>query len=90
MQTARHEGPIMSTNIQLRNVPDELHRILKATAALAGMSLSDYLIGHVRRLAEHPTPEEMRQRLERREPVRVSEPPPDVLRRAHGDDDALR
>lgn len=71
----------MATNIQLRNVPDELHRTLKARAALAGMSLSDYLIEYVRRLAERPTPEEMRERLARREPVRVGEPAADVLRR---------
>jgi antitoxin FitA len=71
----------MATNIQLRNVPDELHRTLKARAALAGMSLSDYLIDYVRRLAERPTPDEMRERLARREPVRVSEPAADVLRR---------
>ena len=71
----------MATNIQLRNVPDELHRTLKARAALAGMSLSDYLIDYVRRLAERPTPEEMRERLARREPVRVSEPAAEVLRR---------
>ncbi|MCG6940558.1 MAG: hypothetical protein LJE69_04845 [Thiohalocapsa sp.] len=71
----------MPTNIQLRNVPDELHRTLKARAALAGMSLSDYLIEYVRRLAERPTPDEMRERLSRREPVHVSEPAAAVLRR---------
>jgi plasmid stability protein len=53
----------MSKMIQLRNVPDLLHRQLKARAALAGLPLSDYLIREARKLAEHPTPEEMRQRL---------------------------
>jgi len=38
--------------IQLRNVPDGLHRTLKARAALSGMSLSDYLVAEIRRAAE--------------------------------------
>lgn len=76
----------MSTNIQLRNVPDWLHRTLKSRAALAGMTLSDYLIEHVRRLAERPTPEEMRERLRRRAAVEVSEPAAEVLRRARDGD----
>ena len=58
----------MSKMIQLRNVPDPLHRQLKARAALAGLPLSDYLIREVRKLAERPTPEEMRARLQRRSP----------------------
>ena len=52
--------------IQLRNVPEGLHRTLKARAALAGMSLSDYLITEIRRVAERPTIAELRERLERR------------------------
>ena len=59
--------------IQLRNVPDGLHRKLKARAALAGMSLSDYLIAEVRQIAERPTLGELRERLHRRERV-VSAP----------------
>ncbi len=55
--------------IQLRNVPVSLHRKLKARAAMAGMSLSDYLIAEVRRVAERPNLEEMREILHRREPV---------------------
>jgi len=52
--------------IQLRNVPEGLHRTLKARAARAGMSLSDYLITEIRRVAERPTIAELRERLERR------------------------
>ena len=54
--------------IQIRNVPDALHRKLKSRAALAGMSLSDYLLQQIREVAERPTIEEMRARLERRSP----------------------
>jgi hypothetical protein len=55
--------------IQVRHVPDELHRTLKARAALAGLSLSDYLLQEVQRLAERPTLAELRTRLARRRPV---------------------
>lgn len=53
--------------IQLRNVPDVLHRRLKARAALAGMSLSDYLITEIKQVADVPTLAEMRERLRERE-----------------------
>jgi antitoxin FitA len=64
----------MSRMIQLRNVPDALHRTLKARAAMAGMSLSDYLLSEIREVAERPTMAELRQRLERRQPVHLPEP----------------
>jgi len=61
----------MSRMIQLRNVPDALHRGLKARAAMAGMSLSDYLLAEIREIAERPTLVELRERLHRRKPVRA-------------------
>jgi plasmid stability protein len=61
----------MSKMIQLRNVPDALHRSLKARAAMAGMSLSDYLLGEIKEIAERPTMAEMLERLQKREPVTV-------------------
>jgi plasmid stability protein len=59
----------MSKIIQLRNVPDALHRTLKARAAMAGMSLSDYLLAEIREIAEQPTLVELRERLHQRKPV---------------------
>ncbi len=59
----------MSKMIQLRNVPDALHRKLKARAALEGMSLSEYLIAEARRAADRPSLSELRQRLAERTPV---------------------
>jgi plasmid stability protein len=53
----------MPKMIQIRNVPDDLHGRLKARAALAGMSLSDYLLQEIARAAERPTPDELRARL---------------------------
>jgi len=66
--------------IQLRNVPDALHRKLKARAALEGLSLSDYLIAEVRRSAERPTVSELRERLARRTPVQPDVPPGEAVR----------
>ena len=63
--------------IQLRNVPDALHRRLKARAAMLGMSLSEYLISEIKYIANKPTPEEFRERLEGREPI---EPEIDIVR----------
>ncbi len=62
----------MPRMIQLRNVPDALHRSLKARAALAGMSLSDYLLGEIKEIAERPTLPELRERLHRRKSVTIS------------------
>jgi antitoxin FitA len=56
----------MSKMIQLRNVPDQLHRKLKARAATAGRSLSDYLLEEIRRAADRPTLAEMAERLQHR------------------------
>jgi len=61
----------MSKMIQIRNVPDVLHRSLKARAAMAGMSLSDYLMAEMKEIAGRPTLGEFRVRLRQREPVTV-------------------
>ena len=59
----------MSRMIQVRNVPDSLHRTLKSQAALSGMSLSDFLLAEIRHVAERPTIAELRERLRRRSRV---------------------
>jgi plasmid stability protein len=59
----------MSTMIQIRNVPDDLHRKLKSRAALEGRSLSDYLLREIAEIAARPSLEEWRARLASREPV---------------------
>jgi plasmid stability protein len=70
----------MPAMIQIRNVPDRLHRRLKSRAALAGMSLSDYLLGEIREVAQRPTIEELRARLEQRSRVLTSLPPAEAVR----------
>ncbi len=72
--------PRMSIMVQIRNVPEDLHRTLKSRAALAGMSLSDYLLNEIRQVAERPTMEEMRARLASRTPVITTESTVDILR----------
>jgi antitoxin FitA len=62
----------MSRMILIRNVPDTLHRRLKSRAALAGMSLSDYLLNELREVAERPTLEELRARLQSRSRITPS------------------
>ena len=59
----------MSRVIQLRNVPDDLHRTLKARASGAGMSLSEYLLAEIREIADRLTLNELKQRVELRRPV---------------------
>ena len=66
--------------IQLRNVPDDLHRKLKARAAEAGMSLSEYILRDVRSSAERPTPEELKKILLTRKPVKLRESPAEAIR----------
>lgn len=66
--------------IQIRNVPEELHRELKARAARSGMTLSEYLLGVVRRAAERPEPHVLRERLRQRSPVHPSESPAEAVR----------
>jgi plasmid stability protein len=70
----------MSVMIQIRNVPEDLHRRLKARAAMAGMSLSDYLLKEIREVAERPTVEELRARLACRRGTTLSISPAEMIR----------
>jgi antitoxin FitA len=70
----------MSTMIQIRNVPDALHRKLKSRAALAGMSLSEYLLREIRAVAEQPTLEELRARLKSLPPLETDLSAVDIIR----------
>jgi antitoxin FitA len=74
----------MSKMIQLRNVPDQLHRKLKARAAIEGRSLSDYLLEEIRRAADRPTLTELAERLQHRART-TPEPSPEEAVRAERD-----
>ena len=58
-------------HIQIRNVPEDLHRTLKARTAREGMSLSEYLLRDVVEFASRPTLEEMVERVRSRPLVRA-------------------
>ena len=70
----------MSKMIQIRNVPDDLHRKLKMRAAELGMTLSDYLLSEVRQLAERPTLQEVLSQLDREEPLTPEESSAEIIR----------
>ncbi len=66
--------------LQIRNLPDELHRRLKARAALEGQSLSEYALGELRRAIERPTRRELVERVAAFERITVKESAADVVR----------
>ncbi len=70
----------MNGMIQIRNVPEALHPELKSRAALAGMSLSDYLLNEIRQVADRPTIDQLRARLDRRPASTLSVAPADAVR----------
>jgi plasmid stability protein len=74
----------MPVMIQLRNVPDELHRKLKARAAAEGMSLSAYILRDAARLADQPSWEEFRRKLSKLKPLNISESSADAIRAIRG------
>ena len=67
--------------IQVRNVPEALHRKIKARAAQSGMTLSDYLLAEIERIAALPTREEMLARLHARTSVKLKTPAAEIIRR---------
>lgn len=59
------------SNLQIRNVPDDVHRQLKARAARAGQSLSEFALAELRRSLDRPTRAELLDRIARRRPVEL-------------------
>jgi len=55
--------------IQIRNVPDDLHRSLKERAAREGTTLSELILRDLPRLADRPSPEQVMERIRQRTPV---------------------
>lgn len=70
----------MSKMLQIRNVPDALHRKLKSRAADSGQTLSDYLLAELERLAARPTRDEMLTRIHSRKRVTLKTPAATVIR----------
>ena len=66
--------------IQIRNVPEAIHRRLKARAAEEGISLSDLLLREALRIAETPTRTQLFERLRQRPALTLSESIADAVR----------
>ncbi len=64
----------MGVLVQVRDVPEDVHHILKARAALSGVSLSEYLRRVLARAAQRPTPAELASRIANRGSVTLSQP----------------
>jgi plasmid stability protein len=68
------------TMVQIRNVPPELHRRLKARAAIEGLSMSDYVLREIRKALDRPTRQEVLERLQARPVRRLRRSAADVIR----------
>jgi plasmid stability protein len=77
----------MTILVQIRDVPDDVHRTLKARAAASGHSLSEYLRGILARTAARPTPRELADRIGARGGASLGEPSEQSVRhlREHGE-----
>lgn len=71
----------MTKMIQIRNVPDAVHRQMKSRAALAGMSLSDYLLDALEHWLSLPTEEELKQRLADADPIDMDASSAEMIRK---------
>ncbi|HLS15108.1 MAG TPA: antitoxin [Beutenbergiaceae bacterium] len=65
--------------IQIRNVPEDVHRRLKARAALEGVSLSDLALAELRRSLQRPTRAELLDLVASRDPVRYGPPSAELI-----------
>ena len=71
----------MSSMIQIRNVPVEIHRALKARAALAGKSMSELILEELQAMLALPSEQELRERLEQAEPFAMKKSSAALIRR---------
>ena len=87
MSSARVNVQHMSKMIQIRNVPDDLHRELKMRAAAAGMSMSDYIKRELDRRTRKSTIAEMiaRREAQGRRSTSTTQEVVDIIREARGD-----
>ena len=70
----------MSTMIQIRNVPENVHRAAKARAAMEGVSLSDFALRALREAVDRPTLSEISARIRLLEPAENAPPAAELVR----------
>lgn len=74
----------MARMVQVRNVPEDLHRKLKVRAAESGKTLSDYLLAELEGLAEKPTLAELAERISERERTEIGDSAAELIRELRG------
>jgi plasmid stability protein len=77
----------MGVLLQIRDLPEDVHRTLKARAAASGTSLTEYVRSLLTRSAARPTPEELSERIRVRGTIKLKEPSEETVRhlRDHGE-----
>lgn len=75
----------MPKMLQVRNVPDDLHRTLKVRAAEKGMSLSAYVLSELEEISDKPTIAELSERIWReQEPIHIGDAAVEIIRKHRG------
>ena len=74
----------MTTMLQIRNVPDSLHRRLKARAAMESVSMSLYVLREIERALGRPSRQELLRAIHEQPEVVLDRSPADVLREERG------
>jgi len=74
----------MPKTIQIRNVPDAMHREAKARAARAGLSISEFVLRELERALSLPPVEEVLARIAERKRLELSESPAEIIRAGRG------
>ena len=69
----------MTAMIQIRNVPDGLHRRLKARAAIEGISMSQFIMREIEKALEHPSRKELLDAISKQSETKLDIPPAEIL-----------
>lgn len=80
MKNAYFHTKRMKTMIQIRNVPEPLHRRVKARAAIEGVSMSRYILQAIERALARPSRQELLEAIRSQPEIRLDPPPADILR----------
>jgi antitoxin FitA len=70
----------MSKMVQIRDVPDSVHRVLKARAAREGMSLSDFIKKELESVVERPTMREWLEQTRQAKPIAAKRSAAEIVR----------
>jgi len=78
----------MSKMIQVRNVPERLHRELTRRARARGQTLTDYIQEMLEREVSRPPATEVFERVARRATVRLRRPAAELIREERSEQEA--